>query len=259
MNKWTLIIGLAAVTACSSSSAPRSPAPADKSAAAQPAPAAASPATTPAPTAEAPAAAAPTPSQPGASGAAAAPATTATAAPAEPEFRDVTIPAETPLSITLSTPVASDTSKVEDKVTGRLAKPIIVHGRTVVPAGAEVIGSVTAAKESGRVEGLASVSVHFDRLVARGDTHRIETTRITRQAQSTKGKDAKKIGRGAVDARQGSHAPRWHDREHEAPGAAERAGAGRKVIRGPRRLDHLRCLISRTSLPRSLYTSSSAT
>jgi hypothetical protein len=86
---------------------------------------------------------------------------------------------------------------VEDKVTGRLAKPIIVHGRTVVPAGAEVIGSVTAAKESGRVEGLASVSFHFDRLVARGETHRIETTRITRQAQSTKGKDAKKIGIGA--------------------------------------------------------------
>ena len=55
----------------------------------------------------------------------------APAAPPAPRFREITVPADTPLSITLETALASDTSQVEDSVEGRLARSVVVshtHG-----------------------------------------------------------------------------------------------------------------------------------
>jgi hypothetical protein len=119
-------------------------------------------------------------------------------APPAPRFREVTIPEETPISVTLETPVASNTSQVEDQVRGTLAKAIVVSGTTVVPAGSAVIGSVIEAKESGRVQGRASVALRFDRLIVRGESHRIQTARIAREAASSTKSDVKKGGIGAA-------------------------------------------------------------
>jgi hypothetical protein len=109
----------------------------------------------------------------------------------------LTIAADTPISVNLVTPIASDKNHVEDPVAGTVAKPIVVSGVTVVPAGAEITGSVLETRESGRVKGRASVILQFDRLVVRGESHRIQTTRITREAESKKGDDVKKGGIGA--------------------------------------------------------------
>lgn len=119
--------------------------------------------------------------------------------PAAPTFREVTIPAETPISVMLVTPIASNTSKAEDQVRGTLAEAIVVGGTTVVPAGSEVIGAVIEAHDSGRVKGRASVAVRFDRLTVRGESHRIQTARIAREAASSTKSDVKKgaIGAGA--------------------------------------------------------------
>jgi hypothetical protein len=140
--------------------------------------------------------------QPSAAGqapaAAAAPAPEPSAPPA-PKFREVTIPAETPISVTLETPVASDKSKVEDQSRGKLAKPIVVSGTTVVPAGSELTGSIIDAKESGRVKGKATVAFRFDRINVRGESHRIQTARVTREAAASTKSDVKKgaVGAGA--------------------------------------------------------------
>jgi hypothetical protein len=113
----------------------------------------------------------------------------------------VTIPAETPIALTLVTPLASNKSQVEDQVRATLAEAIVIDGTTVVPAGAEVIGSVLEAKESGRVKGRASLAVRFDRLAVRGDSHRIQTARIATEASSSTKKDVK---RGAIGAGAGA-------------------------------------------------------
>ena len=117
--------------------------------------------------------------------------------PPAPRFRDVTIPAGTTLALKLTTPLASDQNKVEDAVTATLSSPLSVDGVTVIPDGAEVNGTVLDVKPSGRVKGLASIAFRFDRVHAPGETHTIVTDRITREAQSTKGKDAAKVGIGA--------------------------------------------------------------
>jgi hypothetical protein len=192
----------ALATACSRESAPQSGAAADKT----PAPASAQSPAPATPTATTPSTATPGQVQPGTAPPQAPPAARAespTAAaesgiPPPPRFRELTIPAETPILVTLVTPVASNTSKVEDQVKGKLAKAIVVSGTTVVPAGSEVTGSVIDAKESGRVKGRASVVFRFDRLNVRGESHRIQTARIAREAASSTKSDVKKGGIGAA-------------------------------------------------------------
>ncbi len=119
------------------------------------------------------------------------------APPPVPKFREITIPADTPLSVTLESSIASDTSQIEDPVEGRLARPIVVSRTTVLPTGARVMGSVIDAKRSGRVKGRASIAVRFDRVVVHGEPYRIQTARITREATASTKSDVKKGGIGA--------------------------------------------------------------
>ena len=126
-----------------------------------------------------------------------APAPAAPPEPPAPKFREVTIPEGTSLSVTVTTPVASDSSKVEDLVQGTLDKPIVVSGTTVVPRGSELTGSVIEATQSARVKGRAAIAFRFDRIIVRSESHEIQTAGVRREAASTKGKDAKKIGIGA--------------------------------------------------------------
>jgi hypothetical protein len=107
------------------------------------------------------------------------------------------VPADTPLSVTLETGLASDTSQVEDPVEGRLARAVVVSHTTVLPAGARVTGSVIDAKRSGRVKGRALIAVRFNRIVAHGERYQIQTARISREAAASTKSDVKKGGIGA--------------------------------------------------------------
>jgi hypothetical protein len=172
-----------------------------------PVPAGQAPAPTAAPaTRPAPAPAAGT--APAGAGATAAPPATATAPPPEPvtapppeppkpEYREYTVPEGTTLSVVLETDLASDTSKVEDAVRGRLAKSVTVNGRQVIANGARLTGSVTEVKESGKVKGLARIGFRFTTVNAADERHTIRTATVVREAKATKGDDAKKIGIGA--------------------------------------------------------------
>jgi hypothetical protein len=121
------------------------------------------------------------------------------AAPEKPAAREITIPAGTSMSVKLLNSLASDTSKVEDTVRGSLARAIVIDGVTAVPAGSPVLGSVLEAAESGRVKGRASIAFGFDRLTVDGESHRIRTARIAREAEADRKGDVKKgaIGAGA--------------------------------------------------------------
>ncbi len=115
------------------------------------------------------------------------------------EFREVTVPAGTVLAVRLTTPVASDTSRVEDAVRATLRSPVTIGGVEALPAGAAVLGHVTSAQHSAKVKGRASIGFRFNTVDLPGDGGReaISTGTITRVAAATKKKDATKIGVGA--------------------------------------------------------------
>jgi len=128
------------------------------------------------------------------------PAVVAAARTEEAAAREVTIPAGTRLPVVLDTGVGSDISRREEAVTAHLARPIVVHGQTVLPAGTRISGVVTDAKRSGKVKGLAHVAVRFDTLTPQGGNERyqIHTSTVGRTAPATKKKDALEIGAPAV-------------------------------------------------------------
>jgi len=118
-------------------------------------------------------------------------------APAAPIVRNITIPDNTVLDVTLNTALASDTSRIEQRVNGTVASPVTVDGVTVIPSGSSVSGNVTNVKESGKVKGRAQLAFSFNRLSVGGTTYDIDTKPFSFVAESTKKDDAVKIGVGA--------------------------------------------------------------
>jgi hypothetical protein len=111
--------------------------------------------------------------------------------------RNLTIPSGTVLHLTLSTPVASDTSQVEDAVTAELTNAAMVGGRTALPSGALFAGVVQAVEPSGRVKGRARLALDFTSVTSDGRRYAMSAEPFSRQASATKGEDATKIGIGA--------------------------------------------------------------
>ncbi|MEZ5419283.1 MAG: hypothetical protein R2708_18365 [Vicinamibacterales bacterium] len=118
-------------------------------------------------------------------------------APPAPEYREVTIPAGTQLSVELRTALASNTSQVEDRVQGVLRRALTVDGTEVGPAGAAVSGAVIDAQQAGRVKGRARLALRFTSIAIDDSDVRMSTGAIAREAEGTKKQDAAKIGIGA--------------------------------------------------------------
>ncbi len=122
-------------------------------------------------------------------------ATVAGAGPSERRaVREVTLPSGTLLPLTLDTSVASDTSRIETPVHAHLRRAVFVDGVEVLPAGTRLSGVVTAARRSARVKGRGLVAFRFTSLSVGGDSYRVSTSRVVREAAGTKKDDALKIG-----------------------------------------------------------------
>lgn len=119
-------------------------------------------------------------------------------APPVPVYREITIPAGTRLRLELTTAVASDSSKIEDQVRATLRQPVIVDGQTILPAGTELVGTVTDVARSGRVKGVARVAYRFNALRYDSERYDISSAPVSHQARTTKKKDATKVGIGAA-------------------------------------------------------------
>jgi len=115
---------------------------------------------------------------------------------ARKDYREIVLPTGTNLHLELRSALASDASQVEDTVRARLRKPLAVEGRTILPAGTQVVGYVTDVERSGRVSGRAKLALRFTVVRHDGEEYDMRTRTIEREAESTKGKDAATIGIG---------------------------------------------------------------
>jgi hypothetical protein len=103
----------------------------------------------------------------------------------------------TTLELDLATAVASDTSQVEDQVRATLREDVRVGGKTILPAGSELVGTVTSVERSGRVKGRAKVAYEFSSVRVGNQSYTLSTAPVAHEAEATKGQDAAKIGIGA--------------------------------------------------------------
>jgi hypothetical protein len=142
--------------------------------------------------------------------------------------REITIPAGTQLRLRLETSHSSNTSRVEDTVQARLAAPVVVNGRTVLPSNTPSTGHVTVARPWAKVKGRAYLTVRFTEVRVDGDRYAMSTRPWGREARGTKKQDAAKIAvPGAVGAVVGAAID---GKKGAAIGAGVGAGAGTAVV-----------------------------
>jgi hypothetical protein len=117
-------------------------------------------------------------------------------APAPP--RSYTLAAGSSLSAWTSNEISTKTAQEGDRFEASLANAIVDEDWVIARKGARVDGVVVSVDPGGRVSGVASLTVKLTRLtLADGRTIALSTSEFTRQAKTTKGKDAAKIGIGA--------------------------------------------------------------
>jgi hypothetical protein len=131
------------------------------------------------------------------SGTSSQPSATAAPAPSMPEYQEVVIPNGTVLSMSLITAIGSDSSAVEDVVRAELTSAVAVNGREVLPAGAQVEGSVTGVDIGGRVTGRATITFRLTSIQVAGERYQLQAAPVSEMAPATRGEDATKIGIGA--------------------------------------------------------------
>lgn len=160
--------------------------------------------------------------------------TPAGAASDAPASTEVTVPAGTALAVVLETAISSESSRVDQPVTGRLAANVDVGGAVAIPAGSSVTGVVTEVYRSGKVKGRAELSFRFTELSRAGESEKypFKAPAITRVAEATKKKDAVKVGGGAVGG--AIVGGLIGGKKGAAVGTAAGAGAGGAVVMSTR-------------------------
>ncbi len=77
----------------------------------------------------------------------------------------ISVPEGTPLKVNLQTTISTFSSKVGDPFQGKIVDPIVVDGKTVIPAGAVVEGRVTKLNEPRRISGKPTIGIFPEHVV----------------------------------------------------------------------------------------------
>jgi TolA-binding protein len=107
------------------------------------------------------------------------------------------IPVGQEIDVRLQDTLSSGTNQVEDRFIATTVVELEGDGRTLIPAGSEMRGVVSAVQSAGRVNRKASLGVTFDQITIDGRTYPIRGT-VTEalEGEGYRG-DAAKIGTGA--------------------------------------------------------------
>jgi hypothetical protein len=105
--------------------------------------------------------------------------------PAEPVPTTITVPAGKVLTIHLADEVGSKISQPGQTFGGSLARPVLVNGQEVIPAGSRVQGEVVDAKSMGHFAGGALLALKLDSITVNGEQVPVRTATLT---QTLKGK-----------------------------------------------------------------------
>lgn len=115
-----------------------------------------------------------------------------------PQAQMVEIPRGTVLHVRTVQTLGSKLSEEGQRFDATLDAPVMVHGQTVIPAGAGLSGTVTQAHAAGRFKGGATLGLDLNRIRVGGDSYPIHTAYFE-EARKGKGKrTAGFIGGGAA-------------------------------------------------------------
>jgi hypothetical protein len=80
----------------------------------------------------------------------------------------ISVPEGTPLKTKLQTTISTFSSKVGDPFQGKISEPVVIDGKTVIPAGATIEGRVTKLSEPRRFKGKPTITILPEHLILPG-------------------------------------------------------------------------------------------
>jgi hypothetical protein len=117
--------------------------------------------------------------------------------PRRPKTIAVTLPESTAIHVTLDHAVASDENRPGDHFAATVSQPIVIEGKTVIPAGAGAEGVVVDVHRSGRLKGRGSLQLALESVAVNGQEYDVRTNLSRRVGGNHKKRNWALIGGGA--------------------------------------------------------------
>jgi len=135
--------------------------------------------------------------------AAAAPAAAAASMPAAapapaPKPEPLVVPAGTAITVKTGEALGSKLSQSGQTFTATVAQPVSVSGKTAIPAGSSVTGTVVTAKEKGKIKGEGELSLTLTSIAIKGHTYTIQTNSYDSTSKGKGKRTAVATGGGAA-------------------------------------------------------------
>lgn len=112
--------------------------------------------------------------------------------------KEITIPEGSPFEVVLDETLTSNGNHAGDLFAASLSQPVVLNGKTIIPAGAHVAGRVVDAKDSGRLHVPARLSVALSSVEVDGKSYDIDTGTIGKTGQNHNKRNLGFIGGGAA-------------------------------------------------------------
>ncbi len=116
-----------------------------------------------------------------------------------PAVERLVIAAESVIGLQLETAVSSADARVEDDVVARVTRNVLAGGRTALPAGTRVVGSVVLVEQAGKLRGSPRIGVRFHTAVTDGGSEvPLVTDAVYREGPGRGSGSTRRIGGAAV-------------------------------------------------------------
>ena len=116
----------------------------------------------------------------------------------KPKPQPIVVPAGTALTVRVSQALGSKTSQTGQTFLATLAQPLSVGGRTAIPAGATVSGTVVNAKAKGKFKGEGELSLALTSVTVKGQPYSIQTSPLDSTVKGKGKRTAATTGGGAA-------------------------------------------------------------
>src|SRR5208282_5273070 len=92
-----------------------------------------------------------------------------------PAPQPMVVPAGATLIVKVEQALGSKTSQTGQTFLAKLEHPLSVGGKTAIPAGARISGTVVSAKAKGKIKGAGELNLALTNITGRGITYPIQT------------------------------------------------------------------------------------
>ncbi len=119
--------------------------------------------------------------------------------PPPPKPNTVTIPRGAMLTVRLGETLSTERNQPGDQFTAVLDLPLVVEGFVLAERGSRVHGRIVELERSGKVRGVAKIALELTQIkTSDGQNVKINTSAFSKTAETTRNKDAMKVGAGAA-------------------------------------------------------------